>query len=108
MLTFFEGLAIGACAFSGGYLWCAVFAVGPLNMRLRSKCSDLQDAVDSIASRDAAIAAHMAHIGDQRRMILTKEQIIDDLEAQADRLGDLVDKWVPARKRDGRFVKKVA
>ncbi len=108
MLTFFEGLAIGACAFSGGYLWCAIIAVAPLNMRLRSKCSDLQDAADSIASRDAAIAAHMAHIGDQRRMLLTKEQIIDDLEAQADRLGELADKWVPRRGERGLFVKKVA
>lgn len=81
-------------SFSAGYVFCAVWAVMPLNMRFRSKCSDLRDACD-------ALAAHMAHIGNQRQQILIKDALIADLKAKAD-------KWVPSRDKRGLFVKKAA
>lgn len=101
-------LIIASLSCSGGYLFGAVWAATPLQRRLRSKCADLADAAEALKCRDIAIAAHMAHIGDQRRMLITKDQIIDDLEAQADRLGELADKWVPVRDKRGHFIKKVA
>lgn len=99
---------IAALCTSGGYLFGAVWASAPLQRRLRSLASDLADTAEALKCRDEALAAHMFHIGDQRRMLITKDQIIDDLESQADRLGDLADKWVPVRDKRGHFVKKNA
>lgn len=95
-----------ACT-SGGYLFGAIWAAAPLQRRLRSLHSDLADAAEALSCRDQALAAHMAYVGDQRRMLITKSQIIDDLEAEVDRLGDLRDKWVPVRNDRGHFLKKV-